>query len=143
MYTTTNELIRFFNELEDAVFNGVGSSRDSIDLYPNGFPATDVYIHEKTKDLRLEMGLAGIPKENIHVSIEGDYLVLEIDKVDREKEGYVRYQKGIKASHCKRKFFVHSGKYELGKIKVAFNNGILGIDIPAKESEQKKEIKIT
>jgi HSP20 family molecular chaperone IbpA len=142
MYTTRKDLIDFFNSLEDVVMGGIKASTDSIELYPNSFPATDVFVHNKEKDLILEMALAGIPKDHIHVSIEGDYLVLEIDKVDRDKKDYLRYQKGIKASQCKRKFFVHSGKYDLGKLKVTFNDGLLSIFVPAKEGQKRKEIKI-
>jgi HSP20 family molecular chaperone IbpA len=140
MYTA-KELFNFFEDLE-SVFEGT-TKLATANLYQNNFPPTDVYIHDETKDIVFEMALAGVPKDHIHVSVEGDYMILELDKVDREREGFVRYQRGIKSTSCKQKFFVHSGKYDLSGIKVSYKEGLLIVNIPAKESQRKKEVKIS
>lgn len=135
-----SELFNFFDSVVDsAVLSRRG---DNMQIYPSNFPPCDVFIHEESKDLVLDFAVAGIPKDNLEVSVEGDHLILSIHKVDRNKEGFIRYQKGIKTSSMKRKFFIHSGKYELDKIEVSLKDGVLSVSVPAKESQKKKQIAI-
>jgi len=111
-------------------------------LYPVSFPPCDVYIQEETKDMILEFAVAGIPKDQINLSIEGDYLIFKIEKTDRHKDGYKCIQKGIKSSSATQKFYVPSAKYQSDKVKVDLIDGILSIYIPAKEELKPRKLLI-
>jgi len=111
-------------------------------MYPVTFPPCDIYFKDETKDILFEFAVAGIPKESIDVSVEGDYLQLKIEKVDRRKEGYKQTQKGIKSSSVSQRFYVPSSKYTFNDIKVNLRDGILSVHIPAKEEMKRKLITI-
>lgn len=137
-YYTTYDFIRDLFEDVDRAFNSLGHGN----VYPNSFPPCNIYVNEENKDLVMEFAVAGIPKDKISLAVDGDNLLLEIEKVDRELKGFRLAQQGIKGAEIKRKFYVPASKYSMDKIKTSLRDGILRIDIPAKAEMQKRKLLI-
>jgi len=131
-------------DLFDSLFEDMDRGFDLVhsNLYQVSYPPCDVYIEEETKDMILEFAVAGIPKESMSLTIEGDYLFFKIDRVDRKREGFKIIQKGIKSSAVTQKFYIPSAKYQLDQVKVDLKDGILSIHIKAKEELKPKQLMI-
>lgn len=144
--TTTNYVVDFFDALWDDVnscFNVYTTSTGTSSyVYNNSFPPFDFFVNDETKDMVLEFAVAGIPKEKIDLSVDGDYLILKIDKSDRSKEGFRFVQQGIKSSSVKKKFYIPFSKYDLENIGIQLEEGILKIFIPARESLKVRKLAI-
>ena len=125
--------------------------RNSFDLFDdffrNDFPpkekpgmmSTDI---KETKDAYvIEMDLPGFTKENINLSLKNGYLEIHAkqEKEDNEeKEKYVRRERFY--GECSRNFYVGDNVKE-EDIDAEFKNGILVINVPKKEEENKSETK--
>lgn len=142
------------NDLLD-VFDAFFTNMDNVWAIPNKtniyscqFPPLNVYINEETKDLKFEFALAGYSKDEIQLEFEGDYLRLKIipktPTIEEEKERSSLHilQHGIKRTSLEKKFYVPIAKYQVDKIKVSFENGVLTIEIPAKDEIKLKKIPI-
>ena len=100
-------------------------------------------IKEKKDKYLLDIDLPGFEKENINISLENGYLKIEA-KVDDKKENdedekIVRKERFY--GECSRSFYV-GDQIKEEDIKAEFKNGILKIEVPKKEIEDKsKEVK--
>lgn len=97
-------------------------------------------IKEKKDKYILDIDLPGFKKENINVSLDDGYLNIEA-KVDNEKdtgndEKYVRKERYY--GECSRSFYVGDQVKE-ENIKAEFKDGILKIELPKKEIENKSK----
>lgn len=134
------------------IFNDIFGDIDRIwampattPIYQGSFPPCDVLLNEETKDLKFHFALAGIDEEVIDLSFEGDYLELSITPekpVDNKVDGYSFIQKGIKTSHVSKEYYVPVAKYQVDKIKVVFDKGILEVYIPARDEIKPRKLKI-
>jgi len=150
--TQLNSLITAFDDL---FYGGLDSFMEDFfspstnavrQMYPISFPPCNVYIDEETKDLKLEFAIAGIPKEQISMDLDGDYLYLSIEKPKEEEEEEGRFtlvQKGIKRASTEQKFYIPSSKYETSGSSAIIKDGILTVEIPAKKEMAKKRLKIS
>ena len=98
---------------------------------------------KETKDkYLLEIDLPGFEKENIGISLENGYLNIEAKVTKKEKnneEKIVRQERFY--GECSRSFYVGEEVTEKD-IFAEFKNGILRIELPKKEPENKsKEVK--
>jgi len=105
------------------------------------FPPSAIKIDKKTKTLTYELAVAGYPKENINIDFDGDYLVLELDKVEETEnpECECLCCSVTKGKHTA-KYFVPSSKYDQAKAQANLKDGMLKVSIPTKE--QRDVIKI-
>ena len=100
-------------------------------------------IKEKKDKFLVDIDLPGFEKENINISLENGYLNIEA-KVDDKKENdddekIVRKERFY--GECSRSFYV-GDQIKEEDIKAEFKNGILKIEVPKKEIEDKsKEVK--
>ena len=125
--------------------------RNSFDLFDNFFGDDDFFpkkernlmktdIKEKKDKYIIEMDLPGYSKENINLELNDGYLMVSA-KVERENnhdepEKFVRRERFY--GECSRSFYVGSDITE-EDIEAEFKNGILKIDVPKKEIEEKTE----
>ena len=129
-----NSLDLFDDFIEDEFFprNSFFSKRE------RNLMKTD--IKEKKDKYILDIDLPGFKKENINVSLDDGYLNIEA-KVDNEKdtgndEKYVRKERYY--GECSRSFYVGDQVKE-ENIKAEFKDGILKIELPKKEIENKSK----
>ena len=124
--------------------------RNNFDLFDNFFDdelfskkdtslmKTDII--EKDDKYVLKMDLPGFSKEDVNLSLNNGYLevnakVVEEDNND-EEEKYVHRERFY--GECSRKFYV-GDDINKENISAEFKNGILYVDIPKKEIEDRNE----
>ena len=108
------------------------------------FPPTDVSIDKETKDLTFRIALAGYSKEEVKLTFEGDFLVLNLTKTDEEQDDKKSVlKKGIKKESGTWRLGVPSSKYETSAVSAGFADGVLTVLVPAKETEKPRVIDIT
>ena len=99
---------------------------------------------KETKDgFKLDIDLPGFEKENINLSLDNGYLNIhakvEKENNNKEEEKFVRRERFF--GECSRSFYVGDDIKE-EEIHAEFKNGILKVEIPKKQIENKqKEIK--
>ena len=111
--------------------------RAAFDVAPS-CGSTDVY--EKDQHLIFETELPGLKKEEISIKVEDDTLVLSGElKRDEEidRENYFRI--GRRYGRFQRCFPLPANLIEKERIKARFEDGILKVSAPLKESIKEKE----
>ncbi|MDD4904325.1 MAG: Hsp20/alpha crystallin family protein [Candidatus Bipolaricaulis sp.] len=108
-----------------------------FDIAPN-FGRTDVY--EKDKSLVFETELPGAKKEDIAIRVEDDQLIISgetkrSEEIDREQ--YFRI--GRQYGRFQRSFPLPADLVDKGRIQAKFEDGILRVTAPLKESIKEKE----
>ena len=111
-------------------------------IYDFSFPPMNMWVNEDSKDLEYDFAIAGIPKEKVSVSFEGDHMYLTIENSSQKREGWKIVQQGIKQSEWKQKIYVPSSKYDTQNAKARFIDGVLTITIPAREETKPKQLLI-
>ena len=118
-------------------FHRIGS-----DISPS-FGRTDVY--EKNQSLVFETELPGVKKDEIAIKVEDEQLVIsgEVKRNEEvDREDYFRL--GRRYGRFQRSFPLPADLIQRDDIKAKFEDGILKVTAPMKESikEQKKPIEI-
>lgn len=119
-------------------FNRIG-----FDISPS-FGRTDVY--EKDQSLVFETELPGVKKDEIAIKVEDEQLVIsgEVKRNEEiDREDYFRL--GRRYGRFQRSFPLPADLIQRDDIKAKFEDGILKVTAPMKESikEQKKPIEIS
>ena len=95
-------------------------------------------IREKKDKYIIDIDLPGFEKENISLSLNNGYLDIsaktEKEENSEEEERFVRQERFY--GECSRSFYVGEDITE-EDIHAKFNNGILKIEIPKKEKQEK------
>jgi len=111
--------------------------RVGFDLSPS-FGRTDVY--EKDKNLVFETELPGVNKDEVSIKVEDDKLTLsgEVKRSEEvDRESYFRI--GRRYGRFQRCFPLPADLIDKGEIKAKFEDGILTVTAPMKESIKEKE----
>lgn len=139
---------RPFSELFDSLlddFSGGVTSISKMGIYDSKFPPCNIYVDEESLDLEFEFALAGFTLEEIDISFEDDYLVLNVIPEKRSEEDARKketFHHGISRKKSYSRYFVPFAKYETEKTTAKFENGILKVHIPAKEERKPKKVRI-
>lgn len=95
-------------------------------------------IREKKDKYVVDIDLPGFEKENISLSLDNGYLNIsaktEKEENNEDEERFVRQERFY--GECSRSFYVGEDITE-EDVNAKFNNGILKIEIPKKEKEEK------
>ena len=95
-------------------------------------------IREKKDKYVVDIDLPGFEKENISLSLDNGYLNIsaktEKEENNEDEERFVRQERFY--GECSRSFYVGEDITE-EDIHAKFNNGILKIEIPKKEKQEK------
>ena len=128
----------FGDVFKEGIHHGGG---DHVDYYPNySYPPVNIYVTEE-KSLIFEFALAGFNEKDLNVEFKGDYLVFSatapvIDRVN----GVKYFKRRLKFKDVPdQKFFVPEGKFDQSKVKAVFKNGILKVEVPARDIIETKE----
>lgn len=106
----------------------------------NSYPKVDVMDYPDK--LKIEAEIPGLSKEEVSVDLEENILSITGSKRESKKQEDVQYiRKELKRSNFKRSFELNRD-FNLSKIKAEFSNGLLHIDIPKKDPDKPKKIKI-
>jgi HSP20 family protein len=135
-----------FNELVDDLFKGFLVRPLAYEGRGDGgalLPRAKVDVAEKNGAYVVTAELAGVKKEDIHVSIDGAQVTLEAE-VKREKEA----TKDERVLHSERVYGKLSRTFTLplevdeAKAEARFRDGVLELTLPKKAAAQRKQISI-
>ena len=128
----------FGDAFKEGIHHG---GNDHVDYYPNySYPPVNIYVTDE-KSLMFEFALAGFNESDLNVEFKGDYLVFsaKAPKVD-PGSGVQYFKRRLKFKDVEeQKYFVPENKFDQGKVKAIFKNGILKVVIPAREIIETKE----
>jgi len=139
-------------DLFDNIFNDVGFQRVNVQpmrynkhISTSQFPPANVILNRESKELYIEVALAGCTEDNINLSFDSDHLKLVVDvptKVNDDKEDpNVYIQRGLKKiQHVETAWFVDPRFYDRDSCKHEFLNGLLTIRIFPREDVRPKKI---
>lgn len=102
------------------------------------FGRTDVY--EKDKDLVFETELPGVKREDVQVRVEDDQLVISGEVKRREevdREQYFRV--GRRYGRFQRSFPLPAELIDKAKVAAKFEDGVLRVSAPLRESIKERE----
>jgi len=101
-----------------------------------------VDIHETRDNILLQLELPGVKQEDIHVSIEGDTMML---KGERKRETEVKEDQYHRVERSYGRFersILLPSVVDSGRVKATYRDGVLEIQLPKKEEAKPKEIKV-
>lgn len=106
--------------------------------------APAINVIESDKDYKVEVAAPGMTKEdfNIHLS-ENNELVITMEKKNEKKEEDKENKKYLRREFSYSKFqqsLVLPDDVEKDKIGAAVNNGVLTIDLPKRQPEEKAKV---
>ena len=128
----------FGDAFKEGIHHG---GNDHVDYYPNySYPPVNIFVTDE-KSLIFEFALAGFNESDLNVEFKGDYLVFSAKSPKIDHGSGVKYfKRRLKFKDVEeQKFFVPENKFDQGKVKAVFKNGILKVVIPAKEIIETKE----
>ncbi|WP_300318346.1 Hsp20/alpha crystallin family protein [Accumulibacter sp.] len=110
-------------------------SRDEAALLP------PVDVIEDASGITLYADLAGVPRDKLHLHVEGDALTIE-GEVDLEMP------EGMESSHAEvglpryRRVFTLSKELDASKVGAEFKQGVLKLSIPKAEHAQPRKVQV-
>lgn len=103
---------------------------------------------DSDKEVKLELGMAGVKKENIKITKKGrtftiTCLGLKSDKKDKDEKNVVYIRKGLKVPSNEDvvSYFSVDEIFDVEKATFDYSDGLLTIVVPLKEEEKPSEIK--
>ena len=134
-----------FNDLVDDLFKGFLVRPLAVEGRADfgALPRAKVDVAEKNGAYLVTAELAGVKKEDIHVSIDGAQVTLEAE-VKREKEA----AKDERVLHTERVYgkvtrsFTLPQEIDETKVEAKFRDGVLELTLPKKAAVQAKRITI-
>lgn len=102
-------------------------------------PRVDVI--EDSAGITLRADLPGVPKDKLHLQVEGDTLTIEGELDITTPEGMEASYAEVNASRYRR-LFTLSKELEPGKVSAELKNGVLNLRIPKAEHAQPRRIDI-
>ena len=112
-----------------------GDTQKAIERTTAGYPVTDIYKEDGNQII--EMALAGFSEEMIEINVEDNNITISSDGTQEQTKG-----SRIARRSFRRQFTDYDHKCDLENSSATFNNGLLRICIPPKESKTSKLIKI-
>jgi len=139
-YNPIRNLTRWNQDI-DTMFDSFFGERNPLTQDKTGFvPRVDI-VDDK-EQVRLEMEMPGMEKENIKVTVENSVLTISGERTRKEEE------KDANFVRCERCYGAFSRSFTLGddidseNISADYRNGILHLTLPKTEKSKPKEINV-
>ncbi|MDQ7784140.1 MAG: Hsp20/alpha crystallin family protein [Desulfomonilaceae bacterium] len=131
---------KFFREFDDLMSRFFGEEQFFTERWPGFHPAID--ISETDDEIVVKGEIPGIDPKDMDISLTGRVLSIKGEKKEEKEEKQEgTYRKERRFGSFSRSFTVPSEIRE-DKIEAKFDNGVLTIRLPKKETAKKTSIKI-
>lgn len=131
-----------FDQMIDEMFGD--NIFDRLMKQPQGYPSDLIEIRDENGNVtghEVSVALAGVPKENVGITVEGDVLNIFINKTEKEENKRKNYlQRGISQRSMQLRYGLHGVDKE--KIKASFVDGMLKVELPIAEEVKPRTITI-
>lgn len=104
------------------------------------FPAVDII--ENDKDFTVKAELAGIPPEDVEVSVTDGFLTIKGDKKEEKEEKSENYLRRETSYGSFQRTIALPETADTEKAEASFQNGVLNIAVPKKASAMQKPKKL-
>ena len=146
IYDVFDDLFAGFNPIKviEDMYGLNQAPRQIRELSAGSFPPADVYV-TPSKDLVIEVALAGVNQDQVKLDLEGRTLVLDVDRSLKEgeadpKDGWYKLQAGIKGFTTLKTTYTIPRQYDLTKVNAKLEHGLLTIVInPTEETKRLDE----
>lgn len=137
-----------FDDMIEAVLSPVPISFNIEKLFeaPQGYPTDIIETTDKSgivTGYEIDVTLAGIPKENVDISIEKEVLIISVNKVKKQEDkcrNYLHLRKGISQRSMRLRYGLNG--IDKDKIKADLVDGMLKVELPLAEEAKLKKIEI-
>lgn len=106
---------------------------------PALLPPVDVI--EDGTGITLYADLPGVPRDQLHLRVEGDQLDLEASLVLPSQEGMTIHHAEVQLARYRRSFTL-SKELDAGKVSAELSHGVLRVRIPKAEHAQPRKISV-
>lgn len=127
-WPSTSSVDQFLN---DSIFNW----RNEMNGF-NGAPR--VNIAETDEEFMVEMAAPGMKREDFHVELDNDTLVIWSERSDEKEDSNSSYTRREFSYGSFRRVFHLPNTVEADKIKAKYQDGLLSLVIPKKEEAKRK-----
>ncbi len=138
-FSELEALQREMNRLFDLSYSGK-SGQDTSLLAGNWSPAIDVY--DSKDNLLVKAEIPGLSKDEIHVSIQDDQLVIQGEK---KQDQEVKEENFYKTERFYGSFYRSvqlPSAIEADKVNAKYEDGVLSLTLPKKEEAKPKQITV-
>lgn len=97
------------------------------------FPPINVFCKADNKEITLELATSGYKKSELAVTVEGNKIVVTGSPVTEEKKGTYLGKQRIHKTPFTRSYEIPN-TYDLERTSVTYEDGILSITVPVKET---------
>ena len=130
--------------------------RDPLKMFENAFsetmtpffssmaPSFRVDVSEDEKTLYIDADMPGVKKEDVRISMEEDILTISAERSHEEEEKKKDYHRIERSYGSMSRSFTVGENVDIENIEANYDNGVLHIVLPKKESAEKpkKEINV-
>lgn len=103
-------------------------------------PTTDIYTNDN-KEMIVEAQLPNFKNEDVHVSVDDNYLVIQAEKYEKEEDKKKKYVVRESSSSLYRRIYLPD-RANREAVQAKFDDGMLKVTVPFKELPQAKKIMI-
>ena len=103
-------------------------------------PTTDVYTNDD-KEMVVEAQLPHFSDDDVHVSIDDNYLVIQAEKREQAEDRAKKYVVRESSSSLYRRIYLPE-RADSNKTKAKFSDGVLKVTVPFSKLPQSKKITI-
>lgn len=147
MMTGWNDIDRMFGAMDlfhsrmNRVFNDFDSSYRTVPYYLVGdnWPRTN--LHDAGDHLQLRAEVPGMAKDDLNITIQGNYLELSGSRKAERPEGY-RVHKAERETATFSRSFTLPTEINSDKVEASLKNGILAMNLPKAEAAKPKQISV-
>ena len=105
------------------------------------FPPSNVGFNKKTKEMIIQVALAGLTEDNCLLELDNDDLILNVKVDPKEDEDIIFPQRGLKlATNEKISWHIDPLYYDRETIKTKFENGLLTITVEPLPTRRPKKL---
>lgn len=111
---------------------------DVSDFSSTGTTIPAVNIKETNDNFTVEVAAPGMKKDDFHVELDNDMLIISSEKKDEMEDKGGDYTRREFSYQSFRRSFTLPNTVEADKIKAKYDDGVLNLVIPKKEEAKKK-----
>jgi HSP20 family molecular chaperone IbpA len=127
------------NEVQTSSSSNVGTGRADTAPQPHVVPPVDVFENESS--ITLLADLPGVPRDQLHVRVDGENLVLEATAATAGPEN-LQLVYGEAQIPTYRRQFTLSRELDASRIEAQLRDGVLRLTIPKAEEARPRRIQV-
>jgi HSP20 family protein len=142
MASVSKELQNVEQKIEQGIVEGLNKAKEVFANVARIVPLANILHNRKKDTFTIEIDLPGVEKEDINVSVEGDYLIVTAErKAKKEVKEDDYYLMESKFGKYYRAFYL-SDDIDRDSIDAKYEDGRLTITFEKVESKKRKDIAV-